>query len=76
MLRSKKSNNKKVEKLRTIFIKYLSLFFVMTISFALLLMLSFSVLLSSGVILPANYSENNLINIKKRLFQVKKQLKI
>ncbi|MDX5644861.1 sensor histidine kinase, partial [Clostridioides difficile] len=48
MLGGKKSNNKKVEKLRTIFIKYLSLFFIMTISIVLILILLFSWLLSSG----------------------------
>ncbi len=72
MLGGKKSNNKKVEKLRTIFIKYLSLFFIMTISIVLLLMLSFSVLLSSGVILPANYAEKQFNKYKEQIISSEK----
>ncbi|MER0279446.1 sensor histidine kinase [Clostridioides difficile] len=72
MLVGRKSNNKKVEKLRTIFIKYLSLFFIMTISFALLLILSFSVLLSSGVILPANYAEKQFNKYKEKIISSEK----
>lgn len=72
VLVGRKSNNKKVEKLRTIFIKYLSLFFIMTISFALLLILSFSVLLSSGVILPANYAEKQFNKYKEKIISSEK----
>lgn len=72
MLVGRKSNNKKVEKLRTIFIKYLSLFFIMTISFALFLILSFSVLLSSGVIFPANYAEKQFNKYKEKIISSEK----
>lgn len=44
----------------------------MTISIVLLLMLSFSVLLSSGVILPANYAEKQFNKYKEQIISSEK----
>ncbi|MDB0440760.1 sensor histidine kinase [Clostridioides difficile] len=75
MFRKKKSNNKKVVKLRTIFVRYLSIFFVTTITLGVLLVFLFSVLLSLGVVLPSNYAEKQIYKYKDEIISSEKVTK-
>ncbi|NEU27945.1 HAMP domain-containing sensor histidine kinase [Paenibacillus ottowii] len=51
---------RKTTKMRTIFLGYLVMFCTGTIALALILVLIFYVLMSCGIILPANYAENQV----------------
>ncbi len=51
---------RKTTKLRNIFLGYLVMFCTGTIALALILVLIFYVLMSCGIILPANYAENQV----------------
>jgi len=62
LIKVQKDNNP--VKLRRLFIRYLSVFCAVTLLLAVILISSFFVLLSNGVILPANYAENQLLSAK------------
>ncbi|MFL0557291.1 HAMP domain-containing sensor histidine kinase [Paenibacillus barengoltzii] len=57
----------KETKLRTLFLKYLAAFCLGTIGLALLLALIFMGLLFSGAVLPADYAEKQVEDVKSRL---------
>ncbi|MDB3084884.1 sensor histidine kinase [Clostridioides difficile] len=75
MLVGKKSNNKKVVTLRTVFVRYLSLFFAITVVLVSILILSFPILLSLNIILPANYTEKQIYENKDKIISSKQVTK-
>ncbi len=75
ILVGKKSNNKKVVTLRTVFVRYLSLFFAITVVLVSILILSFPILLSLNIILPANYTEKQIYENKDKIISSKQVTK-
>lgn len=75
ILVGKKSNNKKIVTLRTVFVRYLSLFFAITVVLVSILILSFPILLSLNIILPANYTEKQIYENKDKIISSKQVTK-
>ncbi|HEY5585997.1 MAG TPA: HAMP domain-containing sensor histidine kinase [Ruminiclostridium sp.] len=58
---------KRPVKLRTIFIRYLSVFCIATLLMVAILVISFSILLSSGAVYPANYTEKQVLAVREAI---------
>ncbi|HIE0523286.1 TPA: sensor histidine kinase, partial [Clostridioides difficile] len=75
ILVGKKFNNKKIVTLRTVFVRYSSLFFAITVVLVSILILSFPILLSLNIILPANYVEKQIYENKDKIISSKQVTK-
>lgn len=67
MVLRNKINQRKPKKLRRLFAGYLAVFCIGTILLAVSLLVIFGIFLSNGVILPANYGEVHLSDMKETI---------